>query len=677
MIDSYISFFTRPSHFALQRQELAHSTRAKLLARILTFIISLTFCLPSQANELTQQNIQRETFKQAFQAIKANDRASIAYYKKQLKGYVLYPYIEYLDLFYNLKHAPASQVQQFLNRYPHYRISERLEIKWLLHLGKIQDWATFNTFFDPLAPHLQTSSIQCYARQAAIADFNSIPLTSKQQFKRSLTQYWLDGKSCQAVESFLIKQNALSKQQIWHRIKLLMRKGHLKSAKKLGNQLPKNEKAWLSHWQTLYYKPNKIVRGLSADLPKELRQIIAQQVLKRLGKKQPTKALEHLSQRHYNLSEDQFNKLRAYLQYRKLKQTDIQLDTKDWLALSEDQPQALLIGLRKAVKYGDWQEYQTLYSELDYELQQNPEWFYWFAKARQAIAATPEGKQAAQTLLYQLASRRHYYGFLAADELKQPYQFDPQPRVKPDLVKLSQKYPMLTLIKELFAIDWKTNATRDWYYLLNKLEDQDFVAVASLAAEWEQYHLAITTLGRGKKWDLLELRFPTPYDSPVEQAAKQHQVDPTWIYGIMRRESAFAEAAASGAGALGLMQLMPATAKYIARKTGIRYRKKQLTQPGVNIQLGAAYLGYLLDKFDGNQVLATASYNAGPNAVKRWLPEQGNVPAARWITAIPYKETRDYVKSVIFYMTIFQSLKGDHKPVSDLMSPILPKNYYP
>lgn len=271
-----------------------------------------------------------------------------------------------------------------------------------------------------------------------------------------------------------------------------------------------------------------------------------------------------------------------------------------------------------------------------------------------------------------MAQQRHYYGFLAADRLKKPYQFNPDPVTQIAPKVLIKKYPELQRIQELMAIDWTLSAKREWYHLLQRIDKNELQAVAVLANQWQEYTQSIRSLAKAKKWNHLTLRFPTPYKGPVMQSAKQHKVDAAWVYGVMRRESAFSAQARSSAGALGLMQLMPKTAQYIGKKQGVKGKLyKNLTDATNNIELGSAYLSYLYKKYDNNQVLATAAYNAGPNRIKSWRPLNNALPSDQWIDSIPFNETRAYIKAVLEYSTIFQSmLHKKYDRLSDAMPPI-------
>ena len=308
--------------------------------------------------------------------------------------------------------------------------------------------------------------------------------------------------------------------------------------------------------------------------------------------------------------------------------------------------------LQLTIRDSNWLTYLDLYDLLSPKVQQKKRWLYWKAKSYEALN---QPKQANKIYL-KLARYRNYYGFLAADKLNIDYQFNHIKSKHYSTEKLLAKYPQLNIMQELIAIDWQSNLKRVWGQLLRDADKKDIEAIANYLATLKQHTFAIHTIAKVKKWNDLSLRFPMPYKNLIQKTAKQDNIDPSWIYGVIRRESAFSPNVQSSAGAIGLMQLMPATAKFIGKKIGFNQTKKsQLKIATPNIKLGSAYLNYLSNKFNGNRVLATAAYNAGPNRVNRWLPKKGSMPADQWIDTITFTETRDYVKAVLEYSIIFKS----------------------
>jgi soluble lytic murein transglycosylase len=215
--------------------------------------------------------------------------------------------------------------------------------------------------------------------------------------------------------------------------------------------------------------------------------------------------------------------------------------------------------------------------------------------------------------------------------------------------------------RELWLIGEKNLARIEWYYGLKTLDTEQIIAAGELARDWGWYNSGIVAMITGNLWDHLNLRFPLAYNDAIAQAAINTQLDKALIFAIARQESAFAEDAQSHAGARGLMQLMPATAKQQAASSGVKnHTTSDLFKPEHNIQLGSEYLGGLLTQFKGNRILATAAYNAGPHRVKQWLGTPViEKPADVWVETIPFKETRQYVQNVLTYSVIYNYRMDD------------------
>jgi len=270
---------------------------------------------------------------------------------------------------------------------------------------------------------------------------------------------------------------------------------------------------------------------------------------------------------------------------------------------------------------------------------------------------------------------RDYYSFLSSDQLDQSYQMNHNPIVHTpsELDNLAQT-PAVTRLREFYALNMMLESRRQAYKLMQTLSTRDLQLLAIITYQWNWYNQTIAILGKAKYWDALNLRFPIVYDTAILKAGKTNGLDPSWLFGIARQESAFNPRARSHVGATGLMQLMPKTGKLIARLINHPMKKtSELLNPDRNIQLGSAYLRRMYDKNQHNPVLATASYNAGPHRVKGWLPKQ-NMSADIWIENIPFDETRKYTSNVLSYAAVFDyQRKQEIKPLADRMPAVQAK----
>lgn len=286
------------------------------------------------------------------------------------------------------------------------------------------------------------------------------------------------------------------------------------------------------------------------------------------------------------------------------------------------------------------------------------QWQYWLARASQEVG----DKLLANRVFRALSKQRSYYGFLAAARLGLAVNLEHQPiDVTEQQLQRIQSHPSTQRAREFIALERWVDARREWNHLLSTLSGDEQLAAALVASEWDWHDQAIWTLAQVGHFDAVNIRFPMAYGSLLSGAAKNAGIDPSWAMAIARRESAFRSDAYSGAGARGLMQLLPSTAE---RLSGREVSYQELHQPQLNVELGTSYLGQLKSRFADNQILATASYNAGYYKVLDWLPQQP-IAADEWIEQIPYYETRDYVKAVLAYQQIYYLRQGNQGNLLD------------
>ena len=296
-------------------------------------------------------------------------------------------------------------------------------------------------------------------------------------------------------------------------------------------------------------------------------------------------------------------------------------------------------------------------------------WQYWRARALLKLGRAPE----ANTLLSQLAATRSYFGFLAADRLGLGYNLTQERLViAPEEIQRLQAIPSLARARELLRLKRRHGARLEWAHGLRAMNDEEVAQAARLAEHWGWPGRAILTLGRTPYRSDLILRFPLAYRELITHQARHQRLDLPWVYAIVRQESAFQPDARSKSGALGLMQIMPRTGREIAGKLNKKLRNKhQLLDTDLNVRFGSSYLRTLLDTLGNHPILATAAYNAGPNAVKKWLPKDKEMPADRWIESVPYTQTREYLRRVFAYTAIYENrLQTGPTPLSGRLTAI-------
>lgn len=300
--------------------------------------------------------------------------------------------------------------------------------------------------------------------------------------------------------------------------------------------------------------------------------------------------------------------------------------------------------IRTMLRAGRWLDVFQGIVGLPQETQQEAVWRYWKARALQALNA---GFQANQ-LYAQLSREIHYYGLLAYEEL--PVRLEARPddsRPTPEQIAAVEARSGIARALFLRKLNLQIDAAAEWEWALRGMDDMAILAAAELARRAEWYDRAIVTAEKTREAHSIDLRYLTPYRDLAEAQAGKNGLDPAWVYGLMRQESRFVDYARSRVGAQGLMQIMPATAKWLGSQMGLdRKAHTRMHEPETNIRFGTYYLKRLLDSLGGSPVLATAAYNAGPGRARRWQADTA-LEGAIYMETIPFTETREYVKKVM------------------------------
>jgi soluble lytic murein transglycosylase len=299
---------------------------------------------------------------------------------------------------------------------------------------------------------------------------------------------------------------------------------------------------------------------------------------------------------------------------------------------------------RAALRASDWQTVRRAIDSMGEAAREQPVWRYWRARALLAAGL----RVPANAIFLDLSREHHYYGQLAQEELG-PVAQAPVINIKMggDDVAAIARQPGIARALALYELGLRQDASLEWSWTIREFTDPQLLAAAELARRMEWYDRAINTAERTRDLHDFELRFVAPYRELAQKAARENGIDEAWVFGLMRQESRFINVARSGVGASGLMQIMPATARWIAKRLGIKgFNTNEMQDPARNIQFGAYYLRHVQDTLDSSPVLATAAYNAGPGRAQRWRDPR-EMEAAVYIESIPFAETRDYVKKVM------------------------------
>jgi soluble lytic murein transglycosylase len=264
--------------------------------------------------------------------------------------------------------------------------------------------------------------------------------------------------------------------------------------------------------------------------------------------------------------------------------------------------------------------------------------------------------------LGRIAGEHHFYGQLAAEELKMPLIIPPKapPPTKAELTAAAARGGLKRALA-LYRLGLRSEAATEWMWAIRTMDDRALLAAAELARSNGIWDRAINTADRTIALHDFTMRYPAPYGAVFAEQSRVRNLEAPWVLGLVRQESRFIADAKSPAGAKGLMQLLPSTARWVAQKIGMKgYHPSRVSQPRVNVALGTFYLRHVLGGFDGNPVLAAAAYNAGPGRARRWCDTKP-LEGAIYVETIPFEETRQYVKKVMANTVYYDALSGGER----------------
>ena len=618
----------------------------------------MIFCLllsSSFATALTLSE-QREVYKQGLELQKQGLWSEVEQKADLIPQYPLHYLLDSQRLKNNFSQDSLAEVQTFIKHNAKHKISNDLQRKYLYYLATHEYWSDFLSFY-PRLPN--STDLKCYHFQAKIAQ------GEQDKIWPDVQKVWLTGASlpnaCDNVLQYYLTNKKISQQLIWQRFKLAYQK---------------KQNSLLSYLITLMDKPNKPLAEQLYKLNKDPSKLLNDTLFS--SRKQNHYSLllasiEHLAKKDINLGMEAYYNYDKKIGFNSLEKVKLkkyfisrilisdkteQLPWLDKELLSLADSALIERRIRYAIKLNNWTDIEYWLKQLSADHKQQPKWLYWQAR----VLANQQQQSKANSLYQELAGQRTYYGFLAAQKLGLDYQFNAQ-IITDKLQSLDHLHSQLAHIEELYFQRHMSLLKREWDALLAK-QNTDLQKQLGLYAYKKGWaHLSVLASIRSKSWNALNIRFPEVKPELFTSNANRYQLARSYIYAITRQESSFDEFANSPAGARGYMQLMPATASETARKIGLKeYKKKsQLTEGEINLQLGSAYFHMLLKRYQGNRILATAAYNAGPHRVDRWQgnekdnAEQG-LTMDSWIETIPYKETRRYVKNVLAYNVIYQHI---------------------
>lgn len=600
-------------------------------------------------------------------AFRAGDAGRLEKIVPRLKGHLLEPYVAYWQLRLRLDDADPERVRAFLARAEGMPLSDRLRADWLKSLGKREQWALFAAEYPKrVGDDVETA---CYAVQWR----RSIEGDSALQDARTL---WFSGQeqpdACQPLFAGMLAQGTLTGADVWTRFRLAHEAGNFRLAARLIGEVPSIERPDARELA-------RVDRGAAAALTQgdfrfasRAGRELALYALDRVARNDAAAAHEAWLRVRLRMPESDrvygnlivaFNAARSLSPFANQWYRDA-----DGAAQNELQR---AWRVRAALRAQAWTDVASAIDSMPEAQAQDPAWRYWKARA-----LAHAGRDEDATRLYgSLATEHHFYGFLAAEAIGAAVMPVSEPIVVDDAaIAAFGERAAVQRVLALSAFDLRPEAIKEWAYVVRGLDDDALLLAAEYARRVGLHDRSINTAERTQRRHDFSLRYPTPFRGEIAEAARDNGVDPALAFGLVRQESRFVASIISSAGAAGLMQLMPATARWVARHIGrADYRALNLDDPGLNAQLGTYYLRHVLDRLDGMPVLATAAYNAGPGRAQAWRGAT-QLEGAIYAETIPFNETRDYVKKVLANAMFYQAQLGlSYVSLNDRLGVVMPR----
>lgn len=625
------------------------------------WILSGALGFMSLAPSLAHAASAEELFQQARDAAASGNRAKLARALDGLRGDALEPWVEYYLLRMQVDEKP-DEVQGFLTRHAGSLPAERLRSDWIKSLGKR---GQFDVLLREAALMQPDQEAQCFILQARLDRQDMAALDDARPI-------WFAGtdlpEACRPVMDALVRNGKLDGDDVWERVRRLLEQKKLKSALQAANYLPDNQIPDARALDAIGDNPMRFLSRLSssyldaANDNRRNRETLLYAVA-RIAANDPEVAANEMGRlsaqwpagaRAYGWGQIALQGARRHMPaaagwYAKADGSNLTDEQWGWW-------------VRTALRANDWNTVSRVISRMPAPLASQPDWLYWQGRAFAALGR----KQDAQQVWQRISAMPNFYGNLAAEELGQSIM--PPPRATALTAQETGEAMANTCLKRALALlknDVRVDGVKEWSWCLRGMNDRQLLAAADLAHRNDVYDRAISAADRTVQQHDYALRYLAPFREKVEPKAQSLSLDPGWVYGLMRQESRFVIQAKSSVGAQGLMQVMPATAAWVAKKIGLSsYHPKHAMDMDTNITLGTNYMKMVLSGLDNHPVLASAAYNAGPGRAKKW---RADVPleGAIYAECIPFSETRDYVKKVmsnsVYYSALFegkpQSLK--------------------
>lgn len=613
------------------------------------------------------QSADDSAFIAAREAFRKGDAARLASAVGETRGHPLAIYAENYLLRNRLARNDADGIPAFLARNEGSNVAERLRSDWLTWLAKQGDWPRVESEYAKLlAPDTERTCLQQQARYQR----------GDRRVLDEAAGYWLSmlepSEACKPLLDALVAAGRIDVDAAWQRARRQIEINRPGAAQQTLAYLPDSQAPGTADFDAATKKSMSYLARQGANWHRQRsNRELAAIAIRYLAVNDPLIAAEQLDKREAQLERSAANW--AWSQIALLGARRHLPEATIWYTRAADAPlteENLQWRVRAALRALNWGQVRDAIQAMPPELANRPEWIYWLGRAYKSGGRTAE----ADALFAKIAGQAHFYGNLADEELGR--QVRPQSSATPpsaEEIAAARDNPNLQRALSLFRLDMRTEAVREWNWALREMNDRQLLAAAELARRNQLWDRAINTADRTRNEHDYSLRFLSPFADSIRPVTRQQALDDAWVYGLMRQESRFITGARSNVGAAGLMQLMPATARWVAKKIGLNnFNPSQVHDADVNILLGTSYMRIVMENLDNHPVLASAAYNAGPGRAQRWRGEKA-LEGAIYAETIPFSETRDYVKKVmsnaVYYSFLFNGKPDSLKTRLGVITP--------
>ena len=592
-------------------------------------------------------------------AFKKGDRKRIAALLPQVANHPLEPWAAYWDIKLGLEAATPPQIQEFFAKYAGSYQEDRLRNDWLLLLGQRRDWTNYTATFLNYRMG-DDKEARCYA---LATEYHLAGVDVSAQLKPLWYALRDADDGCTYTAARLFEKRKLTDADIWRKARLAMDANRPRAAAKAVEIVAPEVTATVTEIQD---NPARYLNKHVIAVSRANKELVVLALVRMANN--DADAAAYTLENHWGVHLNSEQRSWAWGAVGKAAAQRLSNDAMEYFAKAKDKEmndEQLGWKVRAALRKSNWREVLNATLAMSDEARQDPAWAYWQARAQLKMAKTELQREDANAALKSIASGRGFYEQLALEELGQRITAPDKP---PELTAIEKAAATSNpgLVRALYAIQigLRPEGVREWNYSTNLhdkggMSDRELLAAADLACQRQLWDRCINTSERTKGVIDIDQRYPMPFKDAVLARAKQIGLDPAYVYGLIRQESRFIMDARSHVGASGLMQVMPATARWTAKRIGLNdFKPQDITNRDTNIAIGTGYLKLVLDDFGGSMPMAAAAYNAGPGRPRAWRGQTGapTLEAAIWAENVPFSETRDYVKKVLSNTTNYAAI---------------------